>query len=165
MNRVLKRRRRECKTDYKARRIMLESGLRRLVVRKTNKYFILQLVDSVMAQDRVLLTMSSKKLLEHDWDEKKIGSLKSIPAGYLCGLLFSQKIKVSKLGSERVIADLGMSRTLAGCKMFAVIAGLVEGGLDIVANEKVFPPKERLMGEHCELKDLVEKVRERIANA
>jgi large subunit ribosomal protein L18 len=165
MNRVLKRRRRECKTDYKARRIMLESGLRRIVIRRTNKYFILQLVDSVMAQDRVLLTMSSKKLLEYNWDGGKIGSLKSIPAAYLCGLLFTQKIKTGKLGSEKIIVDLGMSRTLAGCKMFAVVAGLVEGGLDISANEKVFPPKERLTGEHCGLKDLVEKVREGVLNA
>jgi len=162
--RTQKRRRRENKTDYKARRIMLTSGLPRVVVRRTNKYFILQAVNSVAAQDKVLVTVSSKDLLKNGWDEKKKGSLKSISAGYLAGILFAKQIKSlvgsrkSEVGS-RFIVDLGMARTLKGGRVFAVIAGLVEGGLDISANDKVFPSEDRLMGEHTGIKDMVAKVK------
>jgi len=162
--RTMKRRRRENKTDYKARRLMLTSGLPRIVVRKTNKHFILQAVESHEAQDKVLATITSKDLLKNGWDEKKKGSLKGISAGYLTGILFAKQIKAlvgsrkSEVGS-RFIVDLGMARTLKGGRVFAVVAGLVEGGLDINANDKVFPSEDRLMGEHCDLKDMVAKVK------
>lgn len=152
--RTQKRRRKENKTDYKARRIMLTSGLPRIVVRITNKYFILQAVESHEAQDKVLVTVTSKDLLKNGWSDKKKGSLKSIPAGYLTGILMAKK-----LGKGKYIMDFGMARTLYGGRVFSVLAGLVEGGLDIPCNEKVFPTKERLAGEHNKLKDIVEKVK------
>ncbi|NPE27118.1 50S ribosomal protein L18 [Methanococcoides sp. SA1] len=150
----MKRRRRECRTDYKARRLMLTSGVPRIVVRRSNKYFILQAVESIESQDKVLATISSKDLLKNGWDEKKKGSLKSIPAGYLTGLLMAKK-----LGKGKYIMDLGMARTEKGNRVFAVVAGLVEGGLDIAHNDKVFPSEDRLMGEHAGIKDMVEKVK------
>lgn len=160
--RTQKRRRRENKTDYKARRLMLSSGIPRIVVRRTNKYFILQAVESIEAQDKVLVTVSSKDLLKSGWDEKKKGSLKSIPAGYLIGLLMAKKLTENKehgVENKKYIMDLGMTRTLKGSRVFSVVAGLIEGGLDIPADEKVFPSKDRLMGEHCGLKDMVEKIK------
>jgi large subunit ribosomal protein L18 len=152
--RTQKRRRREGKTDYKARRILLVSGLPRIVVRRTNKYFILQAVESHEAQDKVLATVTSRDLLKNGWDKKKAGSLKSIPAGYLTGILMAKK-----LGKGKYIVDLGMARTEKGGRVFAVVAGLVEGGLDIPANDKVFPGEDRLMGEHAGLKDMVIKIK------
>jgi large subunit ribosomal protein L18 len=152
--RTQKRRRRENKTDYKARRIMLMSGLPRVVVRRTNKYFILQAVESVEAQDKVIATVTSKELLKNGWDEKKGGSLKSIAAGYLTGILMAKKLNEGKY-----IVDLGMARTRKGGRVFAVIAGLVEGGLDVAHNDKVFPSKDRLTGEHAGLKDMITKVK------
>jgi large subunit ribosomal protein L18 len=120
----------------------------------TNKHFILQAVESHEAQDKVLATITSRSLLKNGWDKKKKGSLKSIPAGYLTGILMAKK-----LGKGKYIMDLGMARTGKGGRVFAVVAGLVEGGLDIPANEKVFPSEERLMGEHAGLKDMVTKVK------
>lgn len=152
--RTMKRRRRENRTDYKARRILLSSDVPRIVVRRTNKYFILQAVSSVEAQDKVLATVTSKDLLKNGWDEKKKGSLKGISAGYLTGILMAKK-----LGKGKYIMDLGMARTDKGGRVFAVVAGLVEGGLDIPANDKVFPSEERLMGEHAGIKDMVTKVK------
>lgn len=162
--RTEKRRRRENKTDYKARRIMLESGLPRIVVRRTNKYFILQAVESVEAQDKVLATVSSKELLKFSWDEKKKGSLKSVPAGYLTGILFAKKLAKSGGrktvdGRRKFIVDLGMARTEKGNRVFGVLAGLVEGGLDVAHSAEIFPGEDRLMGEHCDLKAVVEKVK------
>ncbi len=152
--RTQKRRRRENKTDYKARRILLVSGLPRIVVRMTNKYFILQAVESNEAQDKVLATITSKDLLKNGWDEKKKGSLKSISAGYLTGILMAKQ-----LGKGKYIMDLGMARTYKGGRVFSVIAGLIEGGLDIPANDKVFPSEDRLMGGHNDLKSMVEKIK------
>lgn len=156
--RTMKRRRRENRTDYKARRIMLESGVPRIVVRRTNKYFILQAVESHEAQDKVIATITSKELLKNGWDAK--GSLKSIPAGYLTGLLFAKKLKKGKF-----IMDLGMARTLKGSRVFAVVRGLIDGGLNISVDEKVFPSEERLSGEHLkvEIKDMIYRVKEGLA--
>ena len=158
--RTLKRRRRENKTDYKARRILLESGINRIVVRRTNKYYIVQAVESHEAQDKVLATVTSKELLKNGWDAKKAGSLKSIPAGYLTGLLMAKK-----LGKGKFIMDLGMTRTLSGSRVFSVVKGLIDGGLDIPANEKVFPSEERLNGEHLsdDVKSMIAKVKEKLA--
>lgn len=157
--RTIKRRRRENKTDYKARRILLMSGLPRIVVRRTNKYYILQAVNSEEAQDKVIATITSKELLKNGWNEKASGSLKNIPAGYLTGLLMAKKLKKGKY-----IVDLGMARTLAGGRIFAVVKGLIDGGLDISANEKVFPTKERLVGEHLsdDVKVMISKIKEKL---
>ena len=89
------------------------------------------------------------------------GSLKSIPAGYLIGLLFAKKLKGGKY-----IVDLGMTRTIAGSRVFAVVKGLVDGGLNISANESVFPSKERVEGEHLksELKGMIAKVRQNVTS-
>ncbi len=154
--RTLKRRRRENRTDYKLRKGLLKSGIPRIAVRRTNKYFIVQAIESHEAQDKVLATVTSKDLLKKGWDSKAGGSLKSIPAGYLTGMLLGKK-----LGSGRYIIDLGMARSLAGSRVFAVVKGLIDGGLEISADEKVFPTEERLTGEHLkpEVKDMISKVR------
>ncbi len=155
--RTLKRRRRENKTDYKLRKNLLKSGLPRIVVRQTNKYYIVQVVESNEAQDRVLSMVTSKDLLNNGWNKKFEGSLKSIPAGYLTGKLLAKKI-----GKGNYIIDIGMTRPLKGSRIFAVVKGLIDGGLEISANEKVFPSEERLLGEHLnpELKEIIVKVGE-----
>jgi len=157
--RTTKRRRRENRTDYKARRVLLTSGAPRIVVRRTNKYFIVQAVESNEAQDKVITTITSKDLLKNGWDLKSGGSLKSIPAGYLTGVLMAKK-----LGKGKFIVDLGMARTLKGGRVFSVVKGLVDGGLDIPANEKVFPSEERLNGEHLkdDVKAMIAKVKEKL---
>lgn len=155
--RTMKRRRRECKTDYKNRLILLKSGLPRIVIRKSNKYFVVQAVESKEAQDKVLASVSSRDLLNEGWDKKYKGSLKSLPAGYLTGILLSKKIDKSK----KYILDIGLERTISGNRIFSVLAGLVKGGLNIPHDEKVFPSKERLNGEHLseEVKKNIEKVK------
>ena len=132
------------------------SGIPRIVVRRTNKYFVLQAIESVEAQDKVIATITSRELLKNGWDAKLGGSLKSIPAGYLTGLLFAKK-----LGKGKYIMDLGMTRTLKGSRVFAVVKGLIDGGLDISAKDRVFPSEERLNGEHLkdDVKAMIAKVK------
>jgi len=157
--RTQKRRRRENKTDYKLRKGLLKSPLPRIVIRRTNKYFIVQIVESDEAKDKVILGATSKELLKKGWDEKKAGSLKSIPAGYLTGILLAKKAKKGKF-----ILDLGMTRTIHGARVFAVIKGLIEGGLEISTDEKAFPSEERLEGHHInqELKTMITKIKSKL---
>ncbi len=161
---IAKRRRRENKTDYKLRLTLLKSRRPRIVVRRTNKYFIAQVIESVEAKDKVVVGITSKDLIKNGWDKKFEGSLKSIPAGYLTGLLLAREIEKSKAKGSRFVLDLGLARTLRGNRNYAVVKGLVDGGLDLSANEEVFPSDERLNGEHAKkgLKEMIAKVKTKL---
>jgi large subunit ribosomal protein L18 len=157
--RTQKRRRREGKTDYKLRLGLLKSRNPRIVIRRTNNYFILQTVESKAGKDKVTKTMTSKDLIKQGWDLKAKGSLKSIPAGYLIGKLFAKD-----LGKTEYIVDLGMQRTIKGNRVFAVLKGLVDGGAKISADEKMFPSDERIKGEHLkdDVKLMISKMGEKL---
>lgn len=139
-----RKRRVECKTDYLARLKMLKSGKPRLVFRKTNSYLIAQYVVSEEAQDKVVFGATSKDLIKYGWPENFKGSLKSIPASYLFGILVSKKIQKEKL--EEPIVDLGLQRVLYKTKIFSFIKGLIDGGLNIPCPEEAFPERERIEG-------------------
>jgi large subunit ribosomal protein L18 len=157
--RTIKKRRRENKTDYRLRVSLLKSNSTRIVIRKTNKYFIVQAIKSKESKDEVMAGITSKELVKKGWNEKFAGSLKSIPAGYLTGLLLAKKLKKGKF-----IIDLGMARTIPGARIFAVVKGLIDGGLDISANKKAFPSEERIKGEHLkpEVKKIIEEIKSKI---
>ena len=63
MRRTFRRRRKEQKTDYRARLALLKSQKPRLIIRKTNRAIIAQIVVSEGAQDKVLITVTSRDLL------------------------------------------------------------------------------------------------------
>lgn len=153
--RITKKRRREGKTDYLSRLNLLKSKKTKVVIRRTNKYIILQEVESKEAQDRVLVTTTSKELLNFGLNKKFIGSLKSLPAAYLTGLLMAKKMK-----NKEAIVDLGLNKKHYGGRLFACVKGLIDGGVEIDADEKIFPTEERLKGEH--LKEEVKKEFEKI---
>lgn len=139
-----KKRRQKGKTDYLARLKLLKSGKKRIVIRKSNKYINIQAVESYEAKDKVLFTINSKKLIEYGWPEKLKGSLKSLSAAYLTGLLFSKKLN----SKEEFIIDTGLYRTIKGNRIYAVLKGLVDGGLKTKTSEKIFPSEERIKGKH-----------------
>jgi len=158
--RTTKKRRIEKKTDYKARLILLKGRKPRVVIRKTNKYIIAQYVQSEESKDKVILGISSKDLLEHGWEKEKAGSLKSIPAGYLTGLLLGTKIHAKS--KEEVILDLGLIRNVKKSRVYAVLNGLVDSGIKIKHNKSVFPDEKRIKGEHLKNKINFEKIKENI---
>lgn len=160
--RIPKRRRRENKTDYKARLQILQSGITRIVIRRTNKYIVMQAVESHESQDKVIKGVTSKDLISQGWDAKLAGSLKSIPAAYLTGLLMAQKLGKSK--SDYII-DIGMARNHSGSRIFAGLKGLVDGGLNVHAGEEAFPPENRLNGKHIDNKEvqaMIKKLKEKL---
>ncbi len=147
---TLKRRRKENKTDYLKRIKLLKSNRPRVVFRKTNKYFISQYITSKEAQDRIEIGLNSRQLLNYGWPKSREGSLKSIPASYLLGILTGKKIKEKKLKTP--IVDFGIMRVLHRSRPSAFVKGLLDSGLDIKTQEKIFPNEERITGKH--MKDI-----------
>lgn len=144
--RVQFKRRRENKTDYLKREKLLKSDIPRLVFRKSNKYILVQYVESQNAQDKVVFTITTKMLLDKSWPKEFSGSLKSIPASYLIGYFSSKKIQKENLKSP--ILDTGMYKTLHKTKIFAFIKGLVDGGIKISCKKENFPGDESIEGKN-----------------
>lgn len=141
-----RRRRRENKTDYLTRMKLLKGNRPRLVFRKTNKYVIVQYIKSHEAQDKVVISMDSRKLLDYGWPKEFKGSLKSIPASYLIGYLIGKQIKKQKL--EEPIIDLGMLRTINKTKIYGFIKGVIEAGINIKCKKEAFPEENRIQGKN-----------------
>lgn len=157
MSKTIRRRRKQGKTDYKARFHMLKSEKPRLVVRRTNKYLVAQLVETEGAQDKVLMKTTSKELLLKGWPKEKEGSLKSLVAGYLTGYLLVKKLKDKP---ESVIFDLGLQKNHKGSRIYAVLKGAVDAGLNIPHSKGTLPSDERLKSSE-KTKDLL-KLKEKL---
>lgn len=140
-----KRRRLESKTNYKKRLMLLKGNYLRLVVRKTNKYITLQIVESEDAKDKVLYSVSTKNLLKYKWPEDKAGSLKSLSAAYLAGLLLGKKSKELK---QEVILDSGLIPNTKGSRVYAAVKGASDSGIAVKYNEKAMPNEEKIKNKY-----------------
>jgi len=143
---VLKRRRREGRTDYMKRFKLLKSESPRIVFRKTNRYVVAQYITSKEAQDKIEIGITSKKLKEFGWPDEFDGSLKSIPASYLMGFLLGKEISKKKLKTP--IVDFGMTRVISKNRAFAFLKGIVDAGIKIKCDEEQFPEEERISGKN-----------------
>jgi large subunit ribosomal protein L5e len=166
------RRRREGKTDYRARlRLCLQDKNKynapkyRLVVRFTNKDVICQIVYAKIVGDVTLCAAYSHELPRFG---VKVG-LTNYAAAYCTGLLLARRV-LAKLGladqykgQEEVdgafylvadteeaefnegakpfyaILDTGLHATTTGARVFGVLKGAVDGGLNVPHSEKRFP--------------------------
>ncbi|MFH0961991.1 MAG: 50S ribosomal protein L18 [archaeon] len=138
--RVPFRRRREKKTDYAKRLALVKSGKVRLVVRKSNSSIYAQAVEFFPEGDRTIAAASGKDLAKIGWK----GSTGNIPAAYLVGCLLAKR---TPKGTEAVF-DIGMQRPVKGGRIFAVLKGVVDGGLAVPFDASAFPSEERLQGLH-----------------
>ncbi len=139
---VPRRRRREGKTNYYKRYKMVRSKKARLVVRKTNKYIIVQLVYPTPVGDYTLVAAHSRELVKYfGWK----GGTKNTPAAYLTGLLAG--LRAAKLGMAEAIPDIGLHRPTKGAKVFAAIKGVIDAGLKVSCSEEVMPSEDRIRGE------------------
>lgn len=134
------RRRREGKTDYYQRQRLIVSGKNRMVIRKTNRHIIIQLVAAQMEGDYTLVHVNSKELENYGYK----GYLGNTPAAYLAGMLFA--VRAQKAGYTDAIADLGLQVASAGARVFAAIKGAVEAGLEIPVGEDILPDDDRCNG-------------------
>jgi len=143
-----KKRRREYKTNYKKRLSLLKGDYLRFIVRKTNRYIILQIIESKGALDKILYSANTKELLKYGWPKNKEGSLKSITAAYFGGFLLGKKSKGLKL---KVILDSGLIPNTKGSKVYAAVKGLSDSGVEIKYDKKVLPSEERIKGKDIKL--------------
>ena len=142
---TIRRRRLEAKTDYKARLALLKSEKPRLVIRRTNKYIIAQIVVSEMAQDKIVAGMTSKVLLSMGAPAELAGSLKSLGAAYLTGYLLGKK--ALELGIKEAILDAGMHIHVRNSRIYAALKGVVDAGINIPHDKEVLPSMESIKSE------------------
>jgi len=136
------RRRREGRTNYRKRLKLLLSRKPRLVVRLTNKRVIAQIVEYSPDGDRTLVYADSKELERFGWK----GDLNNTPASYLTGLLIGKK--ALNAGIEQAILDIGLRTPSRGSRVFAVLKGAVDAGLDVPHSDEILPDESRIRGEH-----------------
>jgi len=113
-----------------------------MVVRKTNRHIIIQLVTAEMERDKTLVAANSAELEKYGYK----GSTSNTPAAYLTGMLFAAKAK--KAQYDRAILDIGLNRATPGARVFAALKGAVEAGLEIPHGEEILPSDERVRGAH-----------------
>lgn len=141
--RVPYRRRREGKTDYRHRKKLIISKLPRLVVRKTNRNFIAQVVMATVIGDVVIASAHSRELRKRfGW----LGSLNNLPAAYLVGLLCG--LRAAAKGVEKAILDIGLHTPSKGAAVFAAMKGFVDAGVEVPHDESILPEETRIRGEH-----------------
>jgi len=165
------KRRREGKTDYYARkRLVVQAKNKyntpkyRMIVRITNTDVIAQIAYARIEGDVVIASSYSHELPRYG---VKMG-LTNYAACYCTGLLLARRVlKKLKLdtiyegqtevdgemfavedaeqgpGAFRANLDIGLARTTTGAKIFAVMKGAVDGGIDIPHSEKRFPGYDR----------------------
>ena len=95
--RVPFRRRREGKTDYKARKALVISRLPRVVTRGSLKHMNVQVIEATPTGDKVIVSANSQELKNYGW---KV-SCGNLPSAYLTGLLCGMRA-VDKNPEERL---------------------------------------------------------------
>jgi len=137
------RRRREGKTEYKAREALVLSGKPRLVARNTLKNVVAQIIVAGPTGDKVLVSANSRELTKtYGWKAPR-GNL---PAAYLTGLLCGLKAKTQDI--KEAILDVGLHAPSKGARVFAVLRGVLDAGMHMPHSEENLPEKERIKGEH-----------------
>ena len=136
------KRRLKGKTNYRNRLNLIKSGKVRAVVRRSNRYMMIQLVRYRPEGDEVVLTFTSDKLKSYGWE----GSGNNVPASYLAGFIAGKK--AVKMGIDEAVLDIGMNMPEYSGKFFAALKGMIDAGVDIPHNPSVLPDEDRLTGKH-----------------
>jgi len=161
------KRRREGKTDYYARkRLVVQDKNKyntpkyRLIVRFTNKDIICQIAYAKIEGDHIVCAAYAHELPGFG---VKVG-LTNYAASYCTGLLLARRLLKKfgldeiykgaesvtgeqynvediegKPGAFRAHLDVGLARTTTGARVFGVMKGAADGGLDIPHSTKRFP--------------------------
>ncbi|MBS3144903.1 50S ribosomal protein L18 [Candidatus Woesearchaeota archaeon] len=142
------KRKRQGRTDYRARLALLKSRKPRFVVRRSLKHVLVQIIEYAPQGDHVLLTITSKELQKNfGWDI----ATRNTPAAYLTGMLAGMKAKEKKL--KEAILDLGLQKVTHGSLIFAVVKGANDAGFSVPFNPATLPKEDRMTGKHIKFKN------------
>ena len=140
---VLFRRRRNGKTNFYYRKRLIFSNELRIVVRPSLKHLTIQIAKAELIGDKILNSTHSSELVKNfNWQ----GGTGNLPAAYLTGYLAGKKALKNNL--ETGVLDIGVSKAVYGNRVFAALKGLVDAGMEIPHDEKIYPPEERINGAH-----------------
>jgi len=140
--RVQVRRRREGKTDFRARKALILSRLPRLVTRGSLRNITAQIIVAKPEGDEVLASAHSSELRKKYGWKAPTGN---VPSAYLTGFICGLKAK--KEGITEAVLDIGLTAPTKGSRLFAVLNGALDAGMEIPYDE-VKLVKERAKGEH-----------------
>ncbi|MDR4510610.1 MAG: 50S ribosomal protein L18 [Nitrososphaeraceae archaeon] len=131
---------RDKKTNYRKRSSLLLSKKNFVTIKFSNQNVLTQLIEPHLSGDRVIAYAHSSNLENLGWK----GSLNSIPASYLTGLLLGKKASHDGFGEAVLYTgkDQYTQRT-ASC-----LKGIIDGGLKIPVSVDSFPSENRIRGEH-----------------
>lgn len=121
---------------------LLLSDAPRLVVRKTNKHIITQLISFDTKGDRIIASYHSTKLKKLGWTH----STKNLPAAYLTGYALGTIALKDGLGAA--VLDTGLIQTVGGSKIFAALKGAIDAGMKIPCSADILPTEDRIKGKH-----------------
>lgn len=136
------RRRREDKTNYKKRILLLIGKKPRLVIRKSLKNMVVQLVEYDAKGDKVIASAHTRELKKWNW-QFGCGNL---PSAYLAGFLLGKKALAKK--QKEAIVDFGLQSIVPGSRIYAAVKGAIDAGMQIPHDAAVFPGEDRIKGEH-----------------
>ncbi len=140
---VPRRRRREGKTNYRKRYIVIMSRKIRFTVRPTLKYINIQLIKAKPEGDETLVAAHSRELAKkYGWK----GGMGNTSAAYLTGFLAGAR--ALKEGVKEAVLDIGFVTPVPGGKVFAALKGALDAGLNIPHSEEMIPSEDRIRGEH-----------------
>lgn len=137
------RRKREGKTDYRYRAKLLQSREARLVARISLDHVRAQVAIPTSDGDQILASAFSKELSKWDWK----GNTANTPAAYLVGLVCGHRA-TKEADVDSCVLDIDRYVPSPQAKVFSVLKGALDGGLDIPHGEGVLPSEERCRGEH-----------------
>lgn len=147
VKRVLFRRKADGKTNYKKRLNLLKAKKPRLVIRKTNKNIIAQIILYNENGDKIISQSNSKDLEKLGWKYSK----GNIPSSYLIGLQLAKNTE-----RKEAILDIGLQKSSKGARIYACLKGVIDGGINVPHSKDVFPSEDRILGKH--IADYAKKV-------
>ena len=125
-----------------------------ITINVTNENTQVQILKPEITGDRVIVSAHSRFLLKDGWK----GSRKNIPAAYLTGY-FAGKKALSK-GVDNAIVYSGTRKYTQ--RMAAGVKGIIDAGIKVPSSEEIFPPEERINGEHLKVKNDIATIKSKI---
>ena len=135
------RRRREGRTNYHTRRKLIISKQPRLVTRKSLSRMQIQLVTAEQSGDKTHVSCVSTELKKYGYT----ASTSNTTAAYLTGHLMGHRM--IKQGWKSAILDIGLYSSTKGSRIYAALKGVVDAGVDVPCDAKIFPDEARIRGE------------------
>ena len=131
---------RQHKTNYRKRAAILIGRHHFITIKVTNQNVLSRLLAPDINGDKVLVTAHSRELVKQGWG----GSLNSLPACYLTGILLGKKCLEKNFDSGVLYTGLNpFTSRVAAC-----LKGIVDAGVHVPASEDSFPEQDRLEGNH-----------------